>query len=62
MEELIYFLTGVLNFCRENRGLREEINPNAGLFEQKFRKSSPEMKEGLTDKILTIKELLAWRS
>ena len=57
----IYFLTGVFNFCRENRGLRQKINPNAGLFEQKYKKSSPAMAEGFANKILTIKELLAWR-
>lgn len=57
----IYFLTGVFNFCRENIGLREEINPNASLFEQKYKKKSSAMVEGVTDKILTIKELLAWR-
>ena len=39
----IYFLTGVFNFCRENIGLREEINPKADLFEQKYRKISPAM-------------------
>lgn len=57
----IFFLTGVFNFCRENIGLREEISPNAGLFEQKYRKVSPAMKEGLTDKILTVNELLMQR-
>lgn len=57
----IFFLTGVFNYCRENMGLREEINPNAGLFEQKYQKVSPAMQEGLTDKILTIKELLVRR-
>jgi len=57
----IHFLTGVFNFCRENIGLREEINSEAGLFEQKYRKISPAMQEKLTDKILTIKELLVRR-
>lgn len=57
----IYFLTAVFNFCRENIGLKKEINPNAGLFEQKYQKISPAMQEGLTDKILSIKELLAIR-
>lgn len=57
----IYFLTGVLNFCRENRGLRQLINPKAALFEQKYKKVSPAMEEGFADKILTIKELLAMR-
>jgi len=57
----INFLTVVFNFCRENIGLRTEINPDAGLFEQKYLKTSPAMKEGLTDKILSIKELLVQR-
>ena len=57
----INFLTAVFNFCNENIGLRKEINPNAGLFEQKYQKTSPAMKEGLTDKILSVKELLMRR-
>jgi len=57
----IKFLTVVFNFCRQNMGLKQEINPNAGLFEQKYRKVSPAMREGLTDKILSIKELLVQR-
>lgn len=57
----ILFLTGVFNYCRENIGLRKEINPNADLFEQKYQKVSPAMQERLTDKILTIKELLVRR-
>ena len=58
----IYFLTAVFNFCRENMGLRKEINPDAGLFEQKYQKISPAVQEGLADKILSIKELLAQRT
>jgi len=57
----IYFLTGVFNYCRANIGLREEINPHAERFKQKYRHVSPAMKEGFTDKILTIKELLVRR-
>lgn len=57
----IYFLTGVFNFCRENIGLREQINSEVELFQQKYRKISPAMHEELTDKILTIKELLMRR-
>lgn len=57
----IHFLTAVFNFCSENIGLKREINPNAGLFEQKYQKISPAMEEGLTDKILSIKELLVQR-
>jgi len=57
----INFLTAVFNFCRENMGLKEEINPNAGLFERKYRRVSPAMEEGIADKILSIKELLVQR-
>lgn len=57
----IYFLTAVFNFCRENIGLRKQINPNARLFEQKYQRISPAMQEGLTDKILSIKEFLVRR-
>ena len=57
----INFLTAVFNFCSENIGLKKEINPDAGLFEQKYQRISPAMKEGLTDKILSIKELLVQR-
>lgn len=58
----INWLTGVFNFCRENASLKEEINPDAKLFEQKYKRYSPAMAEGLTDKILTVKELLCWRA
>ncbi len=54
----IDLLTANFNYCRENQALRELINPNAALFETKYSKKSPAMAEGLTDKILTIKELL----
>jgi len=57
----INFLTLIFNFCRENMGLKEEINPNAGLFERKYHRVSPAMKEGLADKILSFKELLVQR-
>ena len=55
------FLTIVFNYCRENKALKELINPDAALFETKYLRKSPAMAEGLTDKILTIKELLFWR-
>ena len=57
----INWLTGVFNFCRENDALKELIAPDAPLFKQKYRRSSPAMAEGLTDKILTVKELLCRR-
>ena len=52
------FLTAVFNYCRENKALKVLINPNAALFETKYLRKSPAMAEGLTDKILTVKELL----
>ena len=55
------FLTAVFNYCRQNEALKELINPDAKLFETKYRRISPAMAEGLTDKILTVKELLLFR-
>jgi len=55
------FLTTVFNFCRQNEALKELINPNAARFQTKYRRKSPAMAEGLTDKILTIKGLLMYR-
>jgi len=55
------FLTAVFNYCRQNEALKELINPNAARFEQKYLRKSPAMAEGLTDKILTVKELLLFR-
>lgn len=57
----IDWLAGVFNFCRENSSLKEVVNPGAALFEQKYARFSPAMAEGLTGKILTVKELLCWR-
>ena len=57
----IYFLTAVFNFCRENIGLKKEINSNAALFEQKYQRKSPAMQEQMTAKILSIKEFLMQR-
>ena len=57
----IDFLTAVFNYCRPNKALRELINPDAKLFETKYKHKSPAMAERLIDKILTIKELLCWR-
>ena len=55
------FLTVIFNYCRQNEALKELINPNAALFEKKYIRKSPAMAEGLTDKILTVKELLLFR-
>jgi len=51
------FLTAVFNCCRQNEALKELINPDAPLFKTKYLRKSPAMAEGLTDKILTVKEL-----
>lgn len=56
------FLTTVFNYCRENHALKEVINLNAERFETKYSKKSPAMAEGLIDKILTVKELLFYRT
>lgn len=56
------FLTAVFNYCRQNEALKEIINPDAALFETKYLRKSPAMAEGLTDKILTVKELLLFRT
>ena len=55
------FLTAVFNYCRQNEELKELIYPNAPLFKTKYLRKSPAMAEGLTDKILTVKELLFFR-
>jgi hypothetical protein len=55
------FLTAVFNYCRQNEALKELVNPDATLFEKKYLRKSPAMAEGLTDKILTVKELLFYR-
>ena len=57
----IDLLTAMFNYCRENDVLKELINPEAALFETKYLRKSPAMAEGLTDKILTVKELLCRR-
>jgi len=57
----INLLTGVYNYTKENESFRELINPNAKLFEPKYKKVSPAMKEGILDRILTLEELLMMR-
>ena len=57
----IDFLTTVFNYCRQNEALKVLKNPLAALFEQKYKRRSPAMAEGLINKILTIKELLCCR-
>lgn len=57
----IDFRTAFYNFCTDNQRLREEVNPNAKRFETKYRKISPAMAEGLTEKIYSLEELLMIR-
>jgi hypothetical protein len=56
------FLNTLFNFCRQNEVLKELIKPDAPLFKTKYLRKSPAMAEGLTDKILTVKELLIYRT
>lgn len=53
--------TVVFNYCRQNEALKEVVNLDASRFETKYNRKSPAMAEGLTDKILTVKELLMTR-
>jgi len=55
------FLAQVMNYTRTNDGLKIKINPDAALFEQKYKHQTPAMAQKLIDKLLTIKELLLWR-
>lgn len=57
----IDFVTQVMNYTRTNEALKVQTNPGAGLFEQKYLHRTPAMAEGLIDKVLTVKELLARR-
>jgi len=57
----INLLTGVYNYTKENESFRELINPNAKLFETKYKKISPAMKEKILDRILSLEELLMMR-
>ena len=57
----IDFLTAVFNYCRQNEALKVLKNPNAARFNTKYDRKSPAMAEGLTNKILTVKELLCYR-
>ena len=55
------FTAQVMNYTRTNDGLKITINPEAALFEQKYKHQTPAMAQKLIDKPLTIKELLLWR-
>ena len=55
------FTAQVMNYTRTNDGLKIKINPDAAMFEQKYKHQTPAMAQKLIDKPLTIKELLLWR-
>ena len=57
----IDLLTGIDNFVDANQAFRQCINPHAKRFEVKYKKYSPAMLEGFTDRCLTLEELLMWR-
>ncbi len=57
----IDLLTGMYNFVDANQAFRQCINPHAKRFEVKYKKYSPAMLEGFTDRCLTLEELLMWR-
>ena len=57
----IDLLTGIYNFVDTNQAFRQCINPHAKRFEVKYKKYSPAMLEGFTDRCLTLEELLMWR-
>jgi hypothetical protein len=55
---LIEFTTHIYNYTRENEAFRELINPDAKPFQEKYKKVSPAMKEGLTNRIYSLQEML----
>jgi hypothetical protein len=57
----IDWITAVYNFVDEIVAFRECVNPNANRFEVKYKKFSPAMVEGLTNKRFTMEELLMWK-
>src|SRR6266446_4975486 len=57
----IDLLTGIYNFVDANQAFRQCINPHAKRFEVKYKKYSPAMLEGFTNRCLTLEELLMWR-
>ncbi|RMG85281.1 MAG: transposase [Chloroflexi bacterium] len=52
------FEDGIYNFVRPLKSLREEVNPQAGCFEQRWEKRTPAMAAGLTNHVWNVKELL----
>ena len=57
----IDFITAVYNFVDEAAAFRECSNPSAKKFETKYRKVAPAMLEGITDRRLSLEELLMMR-
>lgn len=54
----VIFLKGVYNLTKENEKFRILLNPEAKLFEIKYKKVSPAMKQGIVKRIYPLKELL----
>ncbi|NJK82995.1 MAG: hypothetical protein HC912_03420 [Saprospiraceae bacterium] len=54
----VIFLKSVYNLTKENEKFRVLINPNAKLFEVKYQKVSPAMKQGIVKRIYPLEELL----
>lgn len=54
----IEFTTHIYNYTKENEAFRVLINPDAKRFQIKYKKVSPAMKEGLTQKIYSLQEML----
>jgi hypothetical protein len=54
----VIFLKGIYNLTKENDTFRTLINPEAKLFQVKYKKVSPAMKQGLVNQIYSIEELL----
>jgi len=58
----IAFLTQLYNYTRPVDALKVLINENAKKFEQKYKHRTPAMAQNSTDKIWSVKELLAKRT
>jgi hypothetical protein len=54
----IIFLKAVYNLTKENEKFRTVCNPEAKLFQTKYQKVSPAMKQGLVNKIYTLEQIL----
>jgi IS1 family transposase len=54
----VIFLKGIYNLTKETETFRTLINPEAKLFETKYKKASPAMKQGLVNQIYPMEDLL----